>query len=69
MINFQRRHYEFIARTIREMPSFAPSLRAQQESCASSFANALAGANPNFDSGKFLEACKPETTYKEKSHA
>jgi hypothetical protein len=30
-----------IAEVIRKMPSFAPSLRAQRESCATAFANQL----------------------------
>lgn len=32
---------EQIAEVIRKMPSFAPNLRAQRESCATAFANQL----------------------------
>jgi len=64
MIAFQRRHYELIARTIREL-NFGGVLDKQE--IAREFANALQGTNPHFDRAKFIEACRPQTTYREKS--
>jgi hypothetical protein len=56
---FQKRHYEAIAQTIQNMPTFAASLRAQQESTASAFAEMLGQDNPLFNRERFLAACKP----------
>ena len=50
-------HYREIASIIRRMPTFAPSLRTQRESCANAFADGLAGTNPNFNRERFLAAC------------
>lgn len=52
-----KKHFEFIAATIAAMPGHAPSLRAQKESCARSFADALTKENPRFDRARFLKAC------------
>lgn len=52
-----RAHFQFIADTIAAMPDFAPTLRAQKESTARSFADALRATNPRFDREKFLAAC------------
>ena len=55
-----KKHFEFIAATIAAMPTFAPSLRAQKDSCARAFADALARENPRFDRARFLKACGSE---------
>ena len=50
-------HFRTIAAVIRGMPTHAATLRAQQASCATAFADALAATNPNFDRARFLAAC------------
>lgn len=57
---FQHRHFAFIAATIKAMPTHASTLRAQQASCALTFAEALESTNPNFDRRRFLAACGME---------
>ena len=52
-----KKHFEFIARTIAAMPSFAPSLRTQKASCARAFADSLELCNPKFNRDRFLAAC------------
>lgn len=52
--NMTPRHFEFIASTIRNMPTFAASLRTQRESCAAAFADALAKTHSNFDRDRFI---------------
>lgn len=55
--NMTRKDYELIARIIVAMPTFAASLRAQRDSTARAFADALATDNARFDRDKFLAAC------------
>jgi len=52
-----KKHYEFIAETIRRMPDFAPNLRAQKLSCACAFAERLESLNPKFNKNTFIRAC------------
>ena len=52
-----RAHFEFIAATIAAMPDHAATLRAQKESAAHTFADALEATNSRFDREKFLAAC------------
>ena len=49
--------FVLIADVISKMPSHAPSLRAQRQSCAAAFADRLALINPRFDRARFLTAC------------
>lgn len=51
-----RKDFIFIAQVIRDMPSHAPSLRAQRESCANAFADALGATNPQFKRELFRQA-------------
>lgn len=55
-----KKDYIVIARIIADMPSHAPTLRAQKASTAASFADALAADNPRFDRVRFLAACGVE---------
>jgi hypothetical protein len=48
-----RKHYTFIAATVAEM-NLLPSQRAH---VAGQLANTFAREMPNFDRGRFLEAC------------
>lgn len=57
-----RQHFQFIADVINDMPSHAPTLRAQKVSVAAKFAKELKRTNPNFKDGTFLEACGMEFT-------
>jgi hypothetical protein len=59
----QRRHFELIAETIRyaDLPD---ECRAQ---LTAEFARALKGTNEHFDGDKFVEACQPVTTYRNRS--
>lgn len=50
----QRRHYGLIARIIRQS---APQMGASCAFLAERFARELRYTNPNFDEGRFLEAC------------
>lgn len=52
-----RKDFQFIADVIKAMPSHSVSLRAQRESCARAFADALPATNPNFNKERFLKAC------------
>jgi hypothetical protein len=52
-----KKHFELIASTIAAMPSHAPSLRAQKQSCALAFADRLAKEFPRFNRDTFLKAC------------
>jgi hypothetical protein len=51
-----RKDFIFIASIIRDMPTHAPSLRAQRESCARAFAEKLGATNPNFKADLFFAA-------------
>lgn len=55
----QRRHYELIARIIREEQASSKSqlAKAAIKNIARSFAEELASDNPNFDRSRFFEAC------------
>ncbi len=57
-----RSHFQFIAEVINDMPTHAPTLRAQKVSVANKFAKELKRTNPNFKDGTFLEACGMEFT-------
>lgn len=48
----QHRHFAFIAKCIRGIPT--PAARAE---AAAEFANKLRNANPDFDPVRFLDAC------------
>jgi hypothetical protein len=52
-MTLQRRHFEFIARIVRGLPS---SLR---DEVATHFTRELRPTNPNFNAHRFLEACAP----------
>lgn len=52
-----KKHFELVARVIKSMPSFAPTLRAQRASCANAFADEFERENPRFDRARFLAAC------------
>jgi len=62
-MTMQRRHFELIATTIREL-RVSDEVRAHT---AHIFATNLRGTNPNFDAERFKDACKPLTTYKNRS--
>ena len=51
-----RKDFIFIADVIRSMPTHAPSLRAQRESCAAAFADRLGETNPRFNRALFVQA-------------
>jgi hypothetical protein len=55
--SMQKRHFEYIAQIIANMPDHAPSLRTQKESTARAFADACAATNSKFDYAHFLRAC------------
>lgn len=55
--NMSRQHFQFIAEIIAAMPDHAPTLRAQKDSTARTFADALEATNSRFDREKFLAAC------------
>ena len=40
-VKFERRHYEFIAKMLRDMPDHSASLRAAKSSAIAAFADAL----------------------------
>lgn len=53
---FQRRHYEWIARTIKSaFPG--PSYAEERYRAAHEFAKQLRQDNPRFDTARFLAAC------------
>ena len=52
-----RRDLDFIASTIKGMPSHSDTLRAHRDAAAAQFARALAKASPSFDAARFLKAC------------
>lgn len=56
-INFQRRHFQFIADTLLIDLAHEPEIRTM---VAQTFARRLAGTNPQFDRGRFLKACGVE---------
>lgn len=62
-------HFQFIADTIKGMPSHSASLRSAKISVANSFADALAATNEKFNRDLFLKACgvSPYSADKEKS--
>jgi hypothetical protein len=51
-----RKDFIFIADVIRSMPTHAPSLRAQRESCANAFADRLGETNERFNKQLFVQA-------------
>jgi len=51
-----RKDFIFIADVIRSMPTHAPTLRAQRESCAAAFADRLSETNPRFNRQLFVQA-------------
>lgn len=51
-----RKDFIFIADVIRSMPTHAPTLRAQRESCARAFADRLGETNPRFNRELFFQA-------------
>ena len=53
-VNFQRRHYEFIARVIKSTQGIHGAVNRE---VAEAFADALAGTNDNFDRERFIKAC------------
>lgn len=53
-VKMEKRHFEFIARVLRESES-----QSYTELCEL-FADALAGTNPQFDRDRFLNACQPQ---------
>lgn len=60
---FQKRHYEFIARTLRERKPAQGAARdrhAHHEEIVLHFAISLAQDNPRFDRERFLMACEPK---------
>ncbi len=56
----RRAHFELIASIIKAMPTHAPSLRAQRESCARAFAEGLKPTCGGFKPERFLRACGME---------
>ena len=67
--SMSRGHFQFIADTIKGMPSHSVSLRSAKMSVANSFADALAATNEKFNRDLFLKACgvSPYSADKEKS--
>lgn len=53
-VNFQRRHYEFIAGVIRSLQSIHGAVNRE---VAEAFADELRGTNDNFDRDRFIKAC------------
>ena len=64
MTTMQRRHFEFIAETIRTSTDLMDS---ERRIIAADFARRLRSTNQNFDAGRFMDACQPATTYKNRS--
>jgi hypothetical protein len=52
-INFQRRHFELIASTIKSLPVD----EVTREKIAEEFARNVGWTNPNFKHDRFIEAC------------
>ena len=52
-VNFQRRHYQFIADTIKFLNLPEDTIKQ----IAEEFTKALKGTNPNFQKTRFMEAC------------
>lgn len=72
----QRRHFEAIAQAIREVRMANPYGKGTEEfegyeMAASNMVREMLGvckrANPNFDGGRFREACEVDTKYRNKS--
>lgn len=65
----QRRHFEAIAEAIRSTRLANPSEEAQPiiDDMVRNMAAVCKRANPNFDIGRFREACEPDTKYRNKS--
>ena len=53
-VTFQRRHFEFIAATIRNLPTGS---NGYMHVVAPAFAKALIATNPQFNVERFLAAC------------
>ena len=56
-VEFQRRHFEFIAAVISAMNDGHQIGREASIEASGAFACALSATNPNFDREKFLAAC------------
>lgn len=54
-VTLQRRHFELVAKTIRELPA-----TCTREEIARAFVAALKPTNPQFRSDQFRDACTPE---------
>lgn len=57
MCTMQRRHFELIAKVIRELDLDGPNQLHVKRYVAMLFADALRGTNASFDRGRFVEAC------------
>ena len=56
-MTMQRKHFELIAETVRDMPN---ANTTERRNIAQWFADKLASTNPNFDRARFLRACGVE---------
>lgn len=54
-LQMQRRHFERIAATVRELPD-----NPTRDEVAAAFVRALKPTNPKFEADRFREACSPE---------
>lgn len=54
-MHMQRRHFEFIAKVLRECPQ-----GADRSKIIHMFAHELRRTNPNFNKARFIEAAFPE---------
>jgi len=57
--SMSRRHFKFIAETIRDTARDLAMSDQDIERIARHFARSLRSTNVNFDKDKFIEACKP----------
>ena len=56
-VNFQRRHYEFIARVVNDITKSTYVDEDASHLITVKFVNALQETNPNFDRDRFIKAC------------
>lgn len=56
---FQRRHYEWLASVLRNLPEDSVNVLDTRKVVVKAFANALTGTNPLFDRERFIKACQP----------
>lgn len=54
-VEFQKRHFEFLARTLKELKDEAKDTE-QADRVIEHFADALRATNPNFDHDRFMAA-------------